>query len=200
MAVVLGASCRLGDDVHVERCRAEGVTLAHRSSGGGTVLVGPGALCFTVVLPADRALGLHAVDSAQAFVLERFARACRRSGQPVEVRGHGDLTIGTRKFAGSAQRRLRRWFLVHLSLLYDFPVEPIVRYTKNPQRRPSYRAERTHEEFVTNLHWNRAAIIEAARTAWPDGGLTYPIARIPADLVPALAREKFGDPAWVARL
>jgi lipoate---protein ligase len=202
LAVVLGASCRVRDDVNVELCRAEGVTLARRSSGGGTVLVGPGALSFTVVLPADAGLGLHAVDTAQAFVLDRFAQALRYSGQPVEVRGHGDLTLHERKFAGSAQRRLRDWVLVHLSLLYDFPVEPIARYLKNPSRRPQYREDRTHEQFVTNLPCNRSSILAAARAAWPEGGLgsVYPLEWIPDGLVDALDREKFGDPTWVRRL
>ena len=89
LAVVLGASGRRLDDVDVDRCRLDGVTIARRSSGGGTVLVGPGALNVTLVLPAGAAPGLSAVDAAQAFVLERTARSLRASGPPVEVRGSG---------------------------------------------------------------------------------------------------------------
>src|SRR5262249_28452965 len=94
LAVVLGASSRLYDDVDVSACQADGVAIARRSSGGGTVVVGPGTLNVTVVLPSDAAPGLQAVDTAQAFVLGRTARALRRLGPPVEVRGHGDLTLG----------------------------------------------------------------------------------------------------------
>ena len=120
LAVVLGvAACRSGDDVHVELCRAEGVTLAPRSSGGGTVLIGPGDFCFTVVLPADagprtpRGRFRAGVCSGSVRVLSAFgtARGSARSRR---------LTIGARKFTGGVQRRLRRWFLVHLELALRF--------------------------------------------------------------------------------
>src|SRR5947208_15988645 len=44
LAVVMGASCRLRDEVRVEACPADGVPVARRSSGGATVVIGPGAL------------------------------------------------------------------------------------------------------------------------------------------------------------
>jgi lipoate-protein ligase A len=200
LAVVMGASCRRLDEVDVAACETDGVAVARRSSGGGTVVVGPGALNLAVVLPADAAPGLHAVDLSQAFVLERVARSIRRLGPPVEVRGHGDLTLGGRKFAGSAQRRLRRHFLVHLSLLYRFPVGPIVRYTRHPRREPDYRAGRGHEDFLTNLDLPRAAVLAAVCAPWVAPGTVAEPGPVPEDLVRQLAREKFGAPSWVERL
>ena len=94
----------------------------------------------------------------------RLADAIRRLGPPVEVRGSGDLTIGGRKFAGSAQRRLRRYFLVHASILYDFPIAPIVRYTRLPRRQPEYRAGRSHESFLTCLDLPRDDLLAAIRS------------------------------------
>src|SRR5262245_11581272 len=124
-AVVLGASRRWRAEVKVETCRAEGVAIARRSSGGGTRVIGPGTLNMAVVLPAAAAPGLEAVDRAQTFVLARIAYAIRALGPPVELHGSGDLTLGRerRKFAGSAQRRLRTHFLVHATFLYGFPLE-----------------------------------------------------------------------------
>jgi lipoate---protein ligase len=200
LAVVLGASCRLNDDVAVELCRSEGVVIARRSSGGGTVLIGPGALNVTVVLPVDAAPGLAAVDTAQAFVLESLARSLSEAGQAIMVQGSGDLTLGDRKFAGSAQRRLRRFFLVHASLLYDFPIGLIVRYTRLPHRQPSYRAGRAHDEFLTNLRLPRETILDAVRASWLPTKLTPARPELPRDVVEELVGTKFGDPAWVTRL
>jgi lipoate-protein ligase A len=197
LAVVLGASGRLHDDVDVGLCRAEGVAIARRSSGGGTVVVGPGALNVTVVLDADAAPGLNAVDTAQAYVLERFAAAIRRAGPAAEVRGLGDLTLDGRKFAGSAQRRLRRSFLVHASILYDFPIGPIDRYTRLPRRQPAYRAGRDHVSFLTCLPLPRADLLTAIRSAWP---ASPEAVSVPDDLVRRLVLEHFGDPAGVERL
>jgi len=196
LAVVLGASGRRLDDVDVARCRADGVPVARRSSGGGTVVVGPGTLNVTVVLPADAAPGLDAVDTAQAYVLERTARALRRLDRAVGVKGHGDLTLGDRKFAGSAQRRLRKFFLVHASLLYCFPIRLVTRYLHLPARQHAYRARRSHDEFLTNLEVPRDDLVAAVRSAWPTTGS----AAVPEGLVLQLLAEKFADPAWTERL
>ncbi len=199
-AVVLGSSCRWREDVRVDACREDGVALARRSSGGGTVVVGPGTLNLTVVLPIDAAPGLGAVDVAHRFVLDRLARALREGGTAVEVRGLGDLTVGDRKFSGSAQRRLRRHFLVHATMLYDFPLEKIDRYTTLPRRQPSYRADRPHGDFLMNLGLPRASLIEAIRSAWipPGGGIETPA--VPEETVRELVASKFADPSWIQRL
>jgi lipoate---protein ligase len=199
-AVVLGASGRWREDVDGEACQADGVAIARRSSGGGTVLIGPGALNAAVVLPLDVAPGLAAVDVAQRFVLERFAEGLRRINPAVEVQGSGDLVLGLRKFGGSAQRRLRRHFLVHVSILYRFPIDRVGRYLRMPARQPEYRQGRPHEEFLTNLEVDREPLIAAIRDAWiPRGELTTP-ATVPEALVRLLVETKFADPAWVERL
>ena len=124
-AVVLGASRRLAVDVRVAACHEDSVPIVRRSSGGGTVVVGPGALNVTVILPSSTAAGLSAVDLAQRYVLDRMAAAFQSSDRRVAVEGLGDLTIDGRKIAGSAQRRVKNWFLVHCSILYAFPLERI---------------------------------------------------------------------------
>jgi lipoate---protein ligase len=197
LAVVLGASCRLLEDVHVDRCDQDGVSIARRSSGGGTVIVGPGTLNATVILACDSAAGLSAVDTSQAFVLERIATALRDAGAPVQVKGLGDLTLGNLKVSGSAQRRLRRCFLVHLTVLYGFPTEIVSRYLKVPKRQPEYRAGRTHDAFLTNLDLARGTLIDAIRTAWSPLVKTT---EVPRERVDELVASRFGDRAWVSRL
>lgn len=197
VAVVLGASSRLLDDVDVPRCQAEGVTIARRSSGGGTVVVGPGTLNLALILPINAAPGLAAVDLAQLFVLQRIAEALRTLGQPVEVRGSGDLTLGDRKFAGSAQRRLRLHFLVHATLILGLPLETITRLTRPPHRQPNYRAKRSHDDFLTRLPLPGSAIVHAIRSSW---NAEADLESVPLDLVGELLESKFLAPGWVSRL
>lgn len=200
LAVVLGASGRLAEDVRLDACRADGVTIARRSSGGGTVVIGPGALNFAVVLPIDATPELRHVDDAQRYVLGRTAAAIRAQGPPVEVLGSGDLTLGRRKFSGSAQRRLRRHVLVHATLLYDFPLDRIGRYTRMPSRRPEYRQDRPHDEFLTNLPMGREPLREALKAAWLLHGSDPDPAPIPEDLLRSLVETKFSDDGWIRRL
>lgn len=198
-AVVLGASCRWRDDVRVDACREDGVPIVRRSSGGGTVVVGPGALNVTVVLSAGET-GLGAVDVAQSFVLERIAEAIRARVPAVEVLGHGDLTIDGRKFSGSAQRRLRDHFLVHASVLYRFPLDLIPRYTALPLRQPTYRAGRSHEDFLRNLDLPREDLVDAIRSAWLAADASAQPYIVPQDLVRDLLANKFAHRAWTERL
>nr|WP_303652726.1 lipoate--protein ligase family protein [Paludisphaera mucosa] len=199
-AVVLGSSRRLADEVDIGRCREDGVAVARRTSGGGTVLIGPGALNATVVLPMDYAPELVTVDGAQAYVLGRVADALRERGPAVEVRGSGDLTVAGRKFSGSAQRRLRRRLMVHATILYDFPIARIARYLRIPGRQPDYRGGRTHEDFLMNLALGRRILIESIRSAWSPSNLLTTTSDVPQDLLETLRSEKFSDRSWIERL
>jgi lipoate-protein ligase A len=199
-AVVLGASRHLTGDVRVDACRADGVPIVRRSSGGGTVVIGPGALNVTVVLPESAAPGLSAVDLAQRYVLDRIADALRAPGREVALDGLGDLTVSGRKFGGSAQRRLRHWFLVHCSILYAFPLERIGRYLTIPSRQPAYRADRTHEDFLMNLDLPRTILRGLIRSAWSPSSTLSPATDVPHDLLETLLSERFANRSWIERL
>src|SRR5436190_16951633 len=53
-AVVLGAAGILSQDVDESACQRDGVPILRRASGGGTVLLGPGCLLFSLVLAYER--------------------------------------------------------------------------------------------------------------------------------------------------
>ncbi len=200
-AVILGASCRLAENVRSEACRADGVEVARRSSGGGTVVVGPGALNVSVILPIRSHPELRGVETAQRHVLSRFLEAIRASGPTdAEMQGSGDLTLHGRKFSGSAQRRLRDHVLIHASMLYNFPLDLIARYTALPQRRPDYRGERRHDDFVTNLSMSRDSLREICRVAWLPPGPGIETAEIPREGLNRLLETKFSKSGWIERL
>jgi lipoate-protein ligase A len=200
LAVVLGASGRTAADVHCEACKADDVPLGRRTSGGGTVLVGPGVLCIAVVLPIRLDPALATVESTQTWVLERTAWALHDAVPGLEVRGSGDLTLDGRKCTGSAQRRLRSHVLVHFSILYGLPLELLPRYLAEPSRRPAYRGQRAHVEFLTNLALGRAEIESRLEKAWShaDGHPREP-GLVPRGRVQRLVEERLGQAAWIHR-
>ena len=200
LAVVMGASCRMREAVNVEACRTDGVPIARRASGGGSVLIGPGALNVTVILPIASAPGIGAVDEVQRWLLGRIAEKLRALGPPVEVLGSGDLTINGRKCSGNAQRRLKRSFLVHATILYDLPADQIARYLGVPPRRqPEYRDGRSHSDFVTTLPLSRAEILGAVRDAWIPPGTPSDAPEIPEATVAELIETKYANPSWIER-
>ncbi|WP_250847113.1 lipoate--protein ligase family protein [Aquisphaera insulae] len=198
-AVILGASRRRAEEVHLDRCEADGVPVLRRSSGGGTVLIGPGALNVTVVLPATAAPGLATVEGAQGYVMGRLAEALTRPERPVGVLGSGDLAVDGRKVAGSAQRRLRSWFLVHASILHHFDLDRIERYLKAPPRQPAYRQGRSHGEFLSNLGLPRRIVEASIRAAWMIPPSQASATDVPHHLLESLLSERFANRSWIER-
>jgi lipoate-protein ligase A len=199
-AVVLGASCRLQDDVFVDACQADGVEIARRSSGGGTVVIGRGALNCSVILPIEASVELKGVELAQKFILDRILQQIRREGIDASMLGSGDLTLNARKFSGSAQRRLRHHVLVHASFLYDFPLDRIDRYLRMPPRRPAYRQDRPHSEFIVNLPLARDRLIAAIRAAWLVENCPERTGVLPESALRTLIESKFSKIGWIERL
>jgi lipoate-protein ligase A len=191
--VVLGAGCRLADDVDEAACRADGVPILRRASGGGTVLLGPGSLLYSLVLCYERTPELTRIDSSYRFILGRIARAL---GEDVGQEGTSDLARAGRKFSGNAQQRKRAYLLHHGTLLYAFDLARVRRYLLPPPRQPAYRAGRGHEAFLCNLPLAAEELKRRLRDLWQaDEEETA----WPADRVRQLAAEKHASPAWVRR-
>ena len=162
--VVLGVSSRLLDDVHVDRCARDAIPVLRRASGGGTVLQGPGCLNFAIVLPLADRPELQNVDRSYEQILSRLADSLGLEGAGRQ--GTSDLAQGTLKIGGSAQKRTPRVLLHHGTVLHGFDLTLLSRYLREPERRPLYRGERRHEEFVTNVSLDPSDIRERLARGW----------------------------------
>jgi lipoate-protein ligase A len=194
--VVLGAGCRLSEDVDIDRCQADEVPVVRRSSGGGTVLLGPGCLLYSVILNMERAPELRSIAGSNAYILERVAMAVRGLVPEVAPAGTSDLTADGRKFSGNAQQRKARHLLHHGTLLYDFDLVRLPWYLRMPARQPDYRQARAHVEFVRNLPTDRATLTDRLRQAW---AADQAAPGWPIDRVRLLIEEKYGRDDWHRR-
>jgi lipoate---protein ligase len=195
-AAVLGAGGRLADDVDETACQADGVPILRRSSGGGTVLLGPGCLLFSLVLRFDRDSALSDLHASYRFILGRVARSLEPLVGPIDLQGISDLTLGVRKFSGNAQQRKRTHLLHHGTLLCGFDFAPIERYLKHPPRQPEYRLGRSHADFLTNLPTGPDAVMAALRSAWP---ADRAVPAWPTEVVRQLTAEKYAREEWIRR-
>jgi lipoate-protein ligase A len=161
--VVVGYANRIASEVNEEACRADGIPIYRRCSGGGTVLQGPGCLNYALVMPAPAA----SVTETNRFVMERHRAALETLlHQPVAVEGVTDLTLAGRKFSGNAQRRKRRYVLFHGTFLLDFDLRRIETYLRPPTRQPAYRQGRPHTAFLCNLGLPASQIRRTLAAAW----------------------------------
>ena len=205
LAVVLGRGCRAEDEVDLTACRRDGVPVLRRPSGGGTVLIGPGSMMYTLVLSCQLRPELRSIDMAHRTVLDRHAGALRPWLPTVRAAGTSDLAFDTpgdalalvRKFSGNSMRVRRDWILYHGTLLYDFPLDELSRYLRSPPREPDYRQHREHTDFVINAPIAVGALRHALAQAWQ---ADRPLEALPAERVARLVAEKYGRDDWNLQL
>lgn len=194
--VVLGKNCRVADDVWVENCQSDGVPILRRISGGGTVLLGPGCLNYTLVLRLDHSPQLAAVSASFDYILDRGFQPVRAIHKTIGRAGQSDLVLSGRKFCGNAQRRQRTHVLHHGSILIAFCLEQIPRYLKEPSRQPDYRGQRSHLDFLTNLPVELDQLRLGLRTAW---NATPEAVSVSSEMIRKLVGERYGRHEWNCR-
>jgi lipoate-protein ligase A len=164
--VVLGRASNAADDVDLAACQHDGIPVLRRATGGGTVLVGPGCLCYAFAIPVALHSDLRSIRGTHQFILERIAKALRQWQPAIAFQGISDLAIEHRKISGNAQRRARKTLLFHGTVLHGLQAEVIARYLKHPKRRPDYRGDRHHESFLITMPVPPRRIKEAIAAAW----------------------------------
>lgn len=209
---VLGSSCRLDDEVDLAACAAAGARVVRRPSGGGTVLLGPGCLMWSVIAPHPA--GAPPIETLHAGMLEPLAAAISRelsasdrtAGRRVERRGTSDLALvedatgGTtveRKVSGNALRVRRSGVLYHGTLLDAFDLALVDRLLRHPPREPDYRGRRPHGDFIANLGLGRETLQRIVREAF---NATLPGGAWPRDRVARLVAERYAAHDWTSRL
>jgi lipoate---protein ligase len=192
-AVVLGRSSHLTNEVFLDACRAHGVPVLRRTSGGAAIVTGPGCLMYALVLSYELRPDLRPLEHAHRFVLRTSAAALETLRPGIHCAGTSDLAIGENKISGNSARCRRTHFLYHGTLLYDFPLERIAYFLKHPPRTPDYRKGRNHAGFVTNLNVPAAAIRQTMSCAW---NAKEPYADWPRELTARLVTEKYSQAAW----
>ena len=192
-AVIVGRSNRVEQNVNVTACRADGVPIIRRSSGGGTVLLGPGSLVYSLILRVDSGSRLVDIDSTTRLIMNRIRDALQSLLPGVSCEGVSDLAINSLKVSGNSQRWLRRTVLHHGTFLYQFDLPLIERYLGTPERVPEYRVNRSHREFLRNIPLSREALVGALVETW-DARHSMPVPDLEA--VHRAARERYRDDDW----
>jgi lipoate-protein ligase A len=192
--VVLGYSNRWETEVDAPACAERGIPILRRCSGGGTVLLGPGCLNYSLILKIEGDRTLSTITQANRYVLERNARALTPLlGQKPAIRGHTDLTLGAVKFSGNSQRRKRESVLIHGTFLLGMDLALVEACLRMPSLQPDYREGRSHRRFIANVDVSPGAIKDALKREW---GVGEPLARPPEKRVRNLSEKVYSTTEW----
>jgi lipoate---protein ligase len=158
------------------------------------VLQGPGCLNYSLILRIEGSPVLHSIPATNEFILKCHIQALADALQtPVTLQGQTDLTIGGLKFSGNAQRRKKHFLIFHGTFLLNFDLSLIEKALPLPSRRPSYRANRSHADFLTNLCTSPDVIKAALLKIWD---AYEPFQENPINRIARLAREKYALEGW----
>ncbi|MDG5815317.1 hypothetical protein QA601_09520 [Chitinispirillales bacterium ANBcel5] len=150
--IVHGPSCKQENEIMLERCAADGVTVEQRRGGGGTVVLSPGVLVTVIV--GERERSQTALDIFKK-IHDAFIGALNIAGiYGVEHRGISDLAIKEKKILGSSLymgRKPDRYYY-QSSLMVCSDLSLLNDYLFHPPTEPQYRAGRSHMDFCTTLH------------------------------------------------
>jgi lipoate---protein ligase len=161
--VVLGRSGRAERDVNLDLCQGSGIPVLRRCSGGGAVLLGPGCLNYSLVLPIRWNARWRDVRYSFEWTMTRVRRALGVPG----LRNEGsDLALDDRKVSGNAQRRSQTSILHHGTILYCFDGLRAEHFLKPPLRAPQYRDGRSHRDFLGNVPLGADEIRARLVAAW----------------------------------
>jgi len=151
--VVLGRISKEKEDLNFDNIVKDQIPVLRRSSGGGTVLQGPGCLNFSLVLSKEKDPEIAHLKKSYEVILTRVVQALQNLGIESKFLPISDVALipEEKKVSGNAQKRGKNFILHHGTLLYDFDLKRIKQYLRMPKDVPAYRGQRSHLEFIANL-------------------------------------------------
>ena len=122
-SVIVGKYQDIRAALKLDRCRDRGIEYNRRSTGGGTVIMGPEILALGLGINVDYPglkSGVGGIFQSLSGVL---IRALGRLGMPARFQPKNDLVVNGKKIAGmSAASESGKSLLFHTSLLVDFDI------------------------------------------------------------------------------
>lgn len=200
--IILGRSEKPDQQVDQLKAGILNIPIYRRTSGGGTVLHGPGNINISFFLPYSFHPELKSIKRSYGLILSWVCESLEKScGIKPDIQGDSDLAIHGKKISGTAQARKRFGLLHHMTLLLDDRLLTLLDSLQEPQRRPTYRGNRTHQQFVTSLQAHGCPVFPmdffVQQLCKPFGG-SHPHSLIEQELqaVSLLALGKYSQAHW----
>lgn len=128
---LVGRFQRLESELRVDYCRANGIPMNRRPTGGGAILMGAGPLGVALMLPGGGEQAYRRARDQMAQVSAGILAGLRALGVEAEFRRKNDIEVNGRKIAGvGIYRAPGDGVLFHASVLVDLDI-PLMLQTLN---------------------------------------------------------------------
>lgn len=160
--VIIGRNQIIENEVNMDYCRAHGIDVCRRRSGGGCVYSDNGNIMISYVSRKGDAAG----------IFDRYLSAlsaCLRSfGLPARKSERNDVMVEGRKVSGNAFHMLPDRSIVHGTLLYSVDMESLVEAIRPPVEKLQRHGVESVRQRVMNIsEWieGKEQIHDALRSA-----------------------------------
>jgi lipoate-protein ligase A len=208
---LVGRFQRAASEIRLDYCRAHGIAVNRRPTGGGAILMGADQLGVAIMAPGG------GPERSYDRTRELFARfgaglgaGLAKLGIAAEYRRKNDLEVNGRKIAGLGIYFDRSGgLLFHASLLVDLDVPLMLSVLSTPFAKISDKEIATVAERVTTVRRESGAAVpvDEVRALVREGyAATLGVDLAPGDFthderreIAQLERERYGTAAWVER-
>ncbi len=202
-AISIGYFQGLHYEVNLAACRAAGVDVVRRLTGGGAVYHDTaGEVTYSLIAPER--LYPRDILASYRIICGHVVEALRELGLEAEFQPINDIAVGGRKISGNAQTRRGGVLLQHGTVLYRVDVETMFSLLTVSEVKVSDKVIQSVKKRVTSLAEYtpapREALIAALERAFSRGQAVERGDYTPAELARAaeLAETKYRTEAWIA--
>ncbi len=146
-SIVMGLSGIVNELIDHKKAKQDSIPIIKRFSGGGTVIVDHQTLFITWIVNKSSLNIPSFPEPIMKWSSQIYQKAWSIAGFDLK---ENDYCILNKKCGGNAQYITKDRWLHHTSFLLDFDDENM-RYLHLPEKRPNYRQDRDHKDFLTRL-------------------------------------------------
>lgn len=130
---LVGRFQNVENEIHIDNCRADGIPINRRPTGGGAIIMGADQLGIALTIPGRREDSYsHARELMERFS-EGIVRGANSLGVNAQFRRKNDIEVNGRKLVGlGIYRAPTDGLLFHASLLVDLDVPLMLRVLNTP--------------------------------------------------------------------
>jgi lipoate---protein ligase len=168
---LVGYHQSVSEEIRTDYCRASGIQINRRVTGGGAVYFDEGQLGWELICSREALPGGADLTEITRAVCQAVAQGLQTLGLKAEFRSRNDIEVDGRKISGTGAVLEGNCLLFQGTLLIDFNLEHLVKALRIPTEKLNARELSSARERVTSLKEQLGYVppLETVKTALERG-------------------------------